>query len=158
MTKLPPDFVPELSPNDPNSFANNSQVTVTHYYLDLSPDFERKALNGFIDVTFEALIDGPNLLVLDARTLIIKQVKMVLDPLPNHTEKREVELFDYVVSGEKEIEKSGYPFVYGQPLSISLPDNLRNGIQRGSKFTIRIFYETTLLSDAIQWYAKFMIR
>jgi leukotriene-A4 hydrolase len=149
-------FVPPLSPHDPNSFANNHQVRVIHYHLDLSPDFERKSLNGFVDVMFEALVSHPQLVTLDARTLIIKQVKMVLDPLPNHIEKREVELFeeDYVISGEVDVNNEGYPPVYGQPLTIKVPQNLRQGIEKGSKFTLRIFYETTPLSDAIQWLTK----
>jgi len=147
-------FVPPTSSNDPNSFANNDEVKATHYYLDLSPNFAEKSLSGFVDITLEALVDNPGTITLDARTLIIKQVKVLLSPLPNHTDKREIELFDYLISGEVDIQGAGFPAVYGQPITIRLPQDIRGDFNKGNTITLRVIYETSPLSDAIQWLSK----
>jgi hypothetical protein len=144
--------VPPTSTYDPNSFANNHEVVATHNYLDLYPDFERKSLVGFADITLQALIEQPTTVTLDARTLVIKEVKMIIDiHSAEHTEKKEVELFDYYISGEKEVSEAGYPQAYGQPLTIRLPQNLRENIKKGDKFTIRVIYNTLPVSEAVQW-------
>ncbi|KAL0490372.1 leukotriene-hydrolase [Acrasis kona] len=154
MSSVSTGYVPQTSPNDPNSFANNHEVKATNYHLDLSPNFSKKSLNGFVDVLLEAVVDNPGVIILDARTLIISQVKVLLDPLPNHKDVREIELFDYLISGEVDIAEAGYPSVYGQPITVRLPQGIRQDFKKGSTITLRLVYETTPVSDAIQWLEK----
>ena len=155
MSAFNPSF-PAISPLDKQSFGNNHMVAARHYYMDLSTDFKQKALIGYVDVTFEALTDKPSFVVLDTRNLVIKQVKFLYKKHHKHHEdtlneqqKQEHELNSKVFSKE-EVKQEGFPPVYGEPLYISLIHEAFE-LNTGNFFVVRVFFETTSESEAIQW-------
>jgi leukotriene-A4 hydrolase len=62
---------------DPNSFSNHHQVAVQHLDLQLTTDFEKKVLSGYVDLTCQVLVDSPSHLVLDTSHLTINEVVFV---------------------------------------------------------------------------------
>nr|CAG4718057.1 unnamed protein product [Naegleria fowleri] len=148
---------PQLSPHDKQSFGNNHLVATRHYYLDLSTDFKNKILIGYVDITCEALVEKPSELVLDARNLNIVQTKFLYKKHHKHHEEsvneqqqQEMEV-SFQQFSKKEVSEKGYPAVFGQPLVINLGASERIDLKKGDLFVVRVFYETTQESEAIQW-------
>ena len=119
-TSIPP--AAEDASRDLHSWANPSQVRVTHVELDLTPDFDRRSLSGTCTLTVAG--DGPEL-VLDTRDLSIAGV--------------EVEDGDGFGPAE---------FLLGDPDPI-LGSPLR--IRRGTAGTVRIHYSTSPGASGLQW-------
>lgn len=107
---------------DPHSFGNINEVRVTHIHLDLSTDFDKKTLKGFAELGLNR-IGHASELVLDSRKLKIDRV------LLNGNEEGTFQLDEDV------------PY-FGQALHIPIKENTTD---------VRIYYETSPQSDALQW-------
>lgn len=59
---------------DSYTYANLQDVRVSHLYLDLSVDFDTKALSGFADLSLDWQQQAADTVLLDTRDLLIKQV------------------------------------------------------------------------------------
>lgn len=108
--------------DDPHSFSNINEVRVSHIHLDLSTDFEQRTLKGFAELSLNRLSKASEL-VLDSRKLKIERV------LLNGKEECTFQLDEDV------------PY-FGQALHIPIKESTRS---------IRIYYETSPESDALQW-------
>jgi leukotriene-A4 hydrolase len=111
------------NPWDPNTYANNHEVRVSHVHLALAADFGAHVLRGHVDLTLEVLKAGSNRVVVDAKTLRIKAVT------------------DAVSGAAVKFELGAHDDVFGAPLIAALP----------SSGKLRIAYETSPDSSAIQW-------
>ncbi|KAL9645691.1 hypothetical protein ABK040_003424 [Willaertia magna] len=134
---------PSVSVLDKNTFANNDKVNVKHIHLDLTVDFEKQAIFGFADLTCHVLINNPNVLILDSRNLVISEVKL----LKKNNEANEQTL-PFKVFDRKEVEENGFPEVFGTPLAVTV-ESLN--LQEGNEVVVRVSYQTTKQSEAIQW-------
>lgn len=155
MSTYYPTF-PSISPLDKQSFGNNHQVVARHYYLDLTTDFKKNILVGYVDITLESLVDHPKLVVVDARNLVISQVKFLYkkhhkhhDETINEQQKQEHEIA-FMMFAKEEVSHHGFPPVFGQPLAINLVHESIE-LKANDQFVVRVFYETTHDSEAIQW-------
>ena len=125
-----PDLSRPISPpaeeGDVHTYANADQVKVSHIDLDLTVDFERKILHGYATLSFERS-RGTEPVTLDTRALAIEKVELAADG----------ENFE-----ETSFELGPADPLLGAPLRIEAP------ITTGA---IRIHYETTAGSTALQW-------
>ena len=65
--------------DDPNSYANISEVKYTHIALDLTADFERSIVHGSATLTLSVGAAGRSEVVLDTRDLAVEGVELVGD-------------------------------------------------------------------------------
>ncbi|OQR97392.1 leukotriene A4 hydrolase [Thraustotheca clavata] len=114
---------------DKHTLANLSAIAVHSLDLHLTADFDRSALHGYVDIEAEVL-EETNEVILDTRALYIKSATI-----------------DGVPTLKKQIDDE----VFGTALHLALPEALQ---AVGSKFTARVYYETTPESSAIQWLPK----
>lgn len=105
-------------------------MRVKHFALNLTADFAKSVLQGFVDLDIEVLSDATQL-VLDSRTLTIESV----------THASAVCKHELAAANE----------AYGQKLSIDLPAALH---KKGSTGTIRVNYSTSPNASAVQWLPK----
>ena len=119
-TSIPP--AAEDASRDLHSWANPSQVRVTHVELDLTPDFDRRSLSGTCTLTVAG--EGPEL-VLDTRDLSIAGV----------------EVEDGDGFGPAEFSLGDPDPILGSPLRI----------RRGTAGTVRIHYSTSRGASGLQW-------
>jgi len=108
---------------DMHSFANSDEVIVTHIYLDLKTDFEKKALSG------KAILDITNKkqskkLILDTRDLNIEKITLDDKEIPA------------VFSLGEEVK------FLGKPLTIAIKPNTKQ---------VHIYYSTSPSAAALQW-------
>ena len=119
---------------DGHSYANPQQVKVEHFDLDLRVDFEAKKLVGSVRLEYRrqpgAAKDAP--LVLDTRDLVITEV-----------------LRNPKAAGDKRLgfTQGKADAILGSPLSIAIPP----GLEEEGKGFLRISYETSPKSSALQW-------
>lgn len=117
------DAVSEIEAGkDYHSFANPSEVRVTHLALDLTADFETSKLFGSATLTVERSAPSFNTVVLDTRALDIASVTVNGEAMP----------FDM---GDADPE-------LGTPLSVELPEG-------ADKLTIA--YSTSPEASGVQW-------
>lgn len=117
------DAVSEIEAGkDYHSFANPSEVRVTHLALDLTADFETSKLFGSATLTVERSAPSFNTVVLDTRALDIASVTVNGEAVP----------FDM---GDADPE-------LGTPLSVELPEG-------ADKLTIA--YSTSPEASGVQW-------
>jgi len=113
---------------DPNSQSNLDEVISRHLSFHWTVHFDKSTLEGYVDVTVEALQNGVKSVVLDSKELVIKRTL-----LPSGTD------LQHKIKSEHA--------VFGKALEVILP----NELNKGDKITIRIEYSTTPESSAIQW-------
>lgn len=118
-----------LTENDPHSFADPDQCVVTHLHLDIEIDFERKVLVGFVDLTCEKRSPNAKYLVLDTQDLNIKRV----------TQSETRKPLEHNIATVDPI--------FGAKLEIQLPSSS----DANTPDKIRIEYETSSCSSALQW-------
>lgn len=115
--------------SDPNSFANYQKVYVKSFHLAVSAHFDRQVLAGHVDLTVATRQDT-NQLVLDTRDLTISRI----------TELASSTVLNYTV-------KPAHA-AFGSALVVDLPASLQHA---GNEGVVRIEYETSPNSSAIQW-------
>jgi len=115
-----------VAAEDQFSYANFSEVVVTHIDLDLEVMFDDQALEGSAELTLERLDKRASRITLDSRDLTIFAVEALAGDLWAET--------TYVL-GEVDALR-------GQSLTIDLPDG-------ASK--VRIFYRTSPAASGLQW-------
>ncbi|RKP04984.1 hypothetical protein THASP1DRAFT_20430, partial [Thamnocephalis sphaerospora] len=122
-----------LSPVDPNSFGNVHEIQTRHLHLDLSVDFGRQVLLGSAQLTLQAVKNDVAQVVLDTRALRVLKATLV-----GHAEPLTV-CMHFLLAEEDE--------KFGSALRIVLPRSL----QQDEKIDVKIEYETTHDSGALQW-------
>lgn len=113
--------------SDAHSFANFTQVRTKHLLIDLSVDFTRQQLTGFVEHRIERLDPKVNRFILDTRHLKITTVTFTADGV--HWQKA-----PYLLGIADPLK--------GQPLTIQLQKQTQ---------AVRIYYQTTPQASGLQW-------
>lgn len=116
---------------DPSSYADATQLRTTHLDLHLTADFTKKILHGHVNYIFHCEQDISSV-ALDVRNLIIHSCKL-----------NDIVLKSEIVKPKTQQEYASF----GGKLLITLPALQK----KGSTFQLRIAYETTPESEALQW-------
>lgn len=119
-------------PADPHTHSNYRDFHLDHLHLSLKVDFANKRLLGYVDVSGTAVSDKLSEVKLDTRNLKIAGVEQ-------NGAKLQFALVEAKVN----------PGSFGSALVVTLPTPL----QKGTKTVLRISYETTPQSEAVQWLA-----
>ena len=125
-----------LHATDPTSFVNLSsdQVIVRHIGIDWLIDFSCTKLSGHVDLLCESQQVGECGLTLDSRDLKITNVELILP------EGAQSPLVYHITDSEADP-------TLGTPVTVELPPSSRISEQ----YTVRVYYETTPASSALQW-------
>jgi leukotriene-A4 hydrolase len=133
----------DSSPLDPafdyHSYANVDQFRTTHLDLDLRVDFQFKNIAGSVTLELKRLDPRSTQLVLDTKGLMILDVTQKATDILGATDKNQT----IWVSRPFHLEKPDP--ILGSALVIELPPS-----KRGTE-SIKIDYETTAASSALQW-------
>ncbi|CAG8521677.1 7152_t:CDS:10 [Ambispora leptoticha] len=113
--------------NDPNSLSNTSDVQTTHIHLDLSVNFAKKILSGYVILDLLTLRKDVSEIILDTRDIDVRQVLLDEKPLKFH----------FAPSDEK----------FGSALHIELPENFAEN----KSFKLKLDYNTSPTCTAAQW-------
>ncbi len=136
------------SPSDPgpidpafdyHSYANVDQFRTTHVDLDLRVDFQFKSISGSVTLELKRLDPRSTQLVLDTKGLMILDVTQKASDVLGATAKNQT----IWVSRPFHLEKPDP--ILGSALVIDLPPS-----KKGTE-SIKINYETTESSSALQW-------
>ena len=133
------DLAPIQSGLDYHSFANVDQFRVTRLELDLRVDSTNKVVYGAVGLAIKRLDPQATELVLDTRDLDVTDVSEKAQDVLGATSKTETTW----VSRPFHFERKDP--ILGQALVIDLPPS-----KRGTE-SIKIDYETTEASSALQW-------
>lgn len=117
-----------LTENDPNSFARPDLCVLNHIHVEIEVDFSRKVIAGFVDLSFTKQVAHAKSLVLDTQNLNIHDVT-----IPGSSDKLS---YDCSVKDDS----------FGTKLEITIPET-----EVGKSSTIRVYYETSPDSSALQW-------
>jgi leukotriene-A4 hydrolase len=115
--------------SDPASYSNVTEVRTNSLHIELDVDFERHVLRGHVDVALESLKDGLKRVVLDTRDLKVSAVSAAGASLQ-------------FAQGQKSD-------ALGQALEIELQE----AQGAGSRFVVRVEYETSPTASGLQWLA-----
>ncbi len=118
--------VTEVQPVDEHSYGNLDEVQLQHLDLELTVNFDAKALEGFVDLTFKRLKDDVSELVLDTRDITIDKTQQWVDDSWQDTK------FDLA---EKDPD-------LGSKLSVAIND---------SSNKVRVYYKTQPQASGLQW-------
>ena len=111
---------------DEHSYGNPHQIRVRHLDLDLQVDFDNRQLRGAVTLTVERVDPSADIVVLDTRGMVIRQVE--------HVEADDTVGARYNISDDHPI--------MGAPLTIELPPDATR---------VRIRYETRPEASGLQW-------
>ncbi|GAA4355349.1 M1 family metallopeptidase [Kangiella marina] len=111
---------------DEHSYGNIDEVNLHHFDLELTVNFEAKALEGFVDLSFKRLKDGVSELVLDTRDITIDKAQQWVNDSWQDT--------------SFELAKKDPDL--GSKLSIDLND---------SSNKVRVYYKTQPQASGLQW-------
>ncbi|RIA99766.1 peptidase family M1-domain-containing protein [Glomus cerebriforme] len=111
---------------DPNTLSNINEVQTIHLELNLKVDFEHKILDGSVILSLIAITDIDKV-TLDTRNLVVKSVS------------RDGKELKFLFGEETKC--------FGKALHIELGEPLT----AGTKFELKITYNTTKQSTAVQW-------
>uniref|UniRef100_A0A8R1IQB8 Aminopeptidase N-like N-terminal domain-containing protein n=1 Tax=Caenorhabditis japonica TaxID=281687 RepID=A0A8R1IQB8_CAEJA len=125
--ELPCQMAPP-HPRDPSTAANYEQVTVSHYALKWKVDFEKKNINGDVEIVLNVKQDTDKI-ILDSRDLNIQGVTLSKD-------------------GEE--KKTGFVLEDNQALGQKLVVST-DLLKSGDKAVLNIKYETSNNAAAIQF-------
>lgn len=112
---------------DQHSFSNPEQISSTHLLLDVTVDFDKSELRGFVEHQLKRQQQNANTLVLDSRALVIE--KVLQQKADGQWASARFQLG----------EAAG---ILGQSLSIQLSPNSQK---------VRVYYHTTADSSGLQW-------
>ncbi len=133
----------ESGPVDPafdyHTYANVDQFRTTHLDLDLHVDFQFKNISGSVTLELKRLDPRSTQLVLDTKGLMILDVTQKANDVLGATDKNQT----IWVSRPFHLEKPDP--ILGSALVIDLPPS-----KKGTE-SIKIDYETTEASTALQW-------
>jgi leukotriene A-4 hydrolase/aminopeptidase len=115
------------SRQDLHSYSNPDEIVVNHVSLDLSVDFENKALRGFVTLAVERKSGGTAPLILDTRDLKVGRVETSSD---GNT------------FAETAFELGEADKILGSPLRITLPEGATH---------VRVHYSTAPAASGLQW-------
>jgi leukotriene-A4 hydrolase len=124
---------------DYHSYANVDEFRATHLELELRVDLEGKTITGVAGFEFKRLDPRATQLVLDTKELMINDVKQKATDVLGATAKNQT----IWVSRPFHLEKPDP--ILGSALVIELPPSKK------SIESIRVDYETTTASSALQW-------
>ncbi len=124
---------------DYHSYANVDQFQTTHLDLDLRVDFQLKNISGSVTLELKRLDPRSTQLVLDTKGLMILDVTQKATDVLGATDKSQT----LWVSRPFHLEKPDP--ILGSALVIDLPPS-----KKGTE-SIKIDYETTDASSALQW-------
>ncbi|HWX79210.1 MAG TPA: M1 family metallopeptidase [Steroidobacteraceae bacterium] len=124
---------------DYHSYANVDQFRATHLELEMRVDLEAKTITGVAGFEFKRLDPRATQLVLDTKGLMINDVRQKATDVLGATAKNQT----IWVSRPFHLEKPDR--ILGSALVIELPPS------KQSTEVIRVDYETTPASSALQW-------
>lgn len=113
---------------DIHSYANIDEVQMTHVYLNLNVNFERKVLEGYADLTIDHVKPNTKRLILDTKALKISKVQTLVG--------------EQWVDAKYTLGKADKTL--GSALTIAIAADTAK---------VRITYETTADSDGLSWAA-----
>lgn len=118
--------VKQVQPVDEHSYGNIDEVQLHHLDLELTVNFDAKALEGFVDLTFKRLKDDVSELVLDTRDITIDKTQQWVNDSWQDTS------FDLA---DKDPD-------LGSKLSIQINDSTQK---------VRVYYKTQPQASGLQW-------
>jgi len=118
--------VQQVQPVDEHSYGNIDEVQLHHLDLELTVNFDAKALEGFVDLTFKRLKDDVLELVLDTRDITIDKTQQWVNDSWQDTP------FDLA---DKDPD-------LGSKLSIQINDSTQK---------VRVYYKTQPQASGLQW-------
>lgn len=130
-TRGPPETAVDPS-RDHFTFSNTDQFQTRHLELDLTVDFERQVLAGFVIHHMGCLRAGADTIILDSRGLQVDRVQLA----PKHGDAIDLPF-----------EWGGSDSVRGEALRILLPPDWRCA----AEFELKVDYRTRPDASAIMW-------
>jgi leukotriene-A4 hydrolase len=121
-------MIEPLARVDPHSFSNPEQLRTEHLDLDLTVDFDKKQLHGYVTHKLKTLEgQSPKELVLDTRKLNIEKCEVSTNGTDFTTVKHQL---------DKEVP------IFGSALRIPVPEHVHS---------VRIHYSTSPEAAGLQW-------
>ena len=120
------ETVKQVKRVDEHSYGNIDEVNLHHFDLELTVNFEAKALEGFVDLSFKRLTDDVSELVLDTRDITVEKAQQWVD---GQWQDTSFEL------AEKDAD-------LGSKLTVAVNDSTNK---------VRVYYKTQPQASGLQW-------